>query len=179
MEGAYPIKIPARSMLYIISCAAVLAGFIFLVLIPRQGTIAGLDKDIRDINNRIKVQETFSPIYEGYKKQIELGTQRLLPMPHKEGLLWDRAEGISIIFQEAARNSGLEMISAVPEVDSLADDRGIIGLRLNLRGDFLGLRRFLSELGTMPYLEGVEEISIQSSNKNKEFRLKLLLALKK
>jgi hypothetical protein len=178
MEGLYPIKIPARSMLYIIACAVVLAGFIFLVLAPRQGTIAGLDRDIRDIDNRIKQQEAFSPIYEGYKKQIELGAQRLLPMPHKERLLWDKAEGISIIFQEAARNSGLEMVSAVPEVDSLANDQGILALRLNLKGDFLDLRSFLSELGTMPYLEEIEEIAIQSADKDKEFRLRLLLALK-
>jgi len=71
MEGLYPIKIPARSMLYIIACAVVLAGFIFLVLAPRQGTIAGLDRDIRDIDNRIKQQEAFSPIYKGYKKRSE------------------------------------------------------------------------------------------------------------
>jgi len=179
MEGSYPIKIPVRSILYIIACSVVLTGLIFLVLAPRQETIAELDKDIRNIDNKIKQQEAFSPIYESYKKQIELGTQRLLPLPHKEGLLWDRAEGISMIFQEAARNSGLEMISAVPEVDSLADNQGILALRLNLKGDFLDLRNFLSELGTMPYLEGIEEIAIQSADKDKEFRLKLLLALKR
>jgi len=178
MLGTYPTKIPVRSILYIIACAVVLTGFIYIVLAPRQKTIAELNRDIRDIDNRIKQQEAFFPVYESYKKQIELGSKRILPLPQKEGLLWDKAEGISIIFREAARNSGLEMISAVPEVDSLADDRGILALRLNLKGDFPDLRRFLSELGTMPYVEGIEEIAIQSSNRGKEFRLKLLLALK-
>jgi Tfp pilus assembly protein PilO len=178
MTGSYPFKIPPRSILYIIACVVVLTVFIYLVLAPRQKTIAELDKDITNIDNRIKQQEAFYPVYEGYKKQIELGSKRILPLPHKEGLLWDRAEGISIMFREAAMNSGLEMISAVPEVDSLADNRGILALRLNLKGDFLDLRKFLSELGTMPYLEGIEEIAIQSSARGKEFRLKVLLALK-
>src|SRR4030042_3549599 len=167
MLGSYPFKIPMRSTLYIIACAVVLMGFICLVLAPRQKTIAEMDRDIRDIDSRIKQQETFFPVYESYKKQIELGSKRILPLPHKEGLLWDRAEDISIIFREAARNSGLEMISAVPEVDSLADNKGIIVLRLNLKGGFPDLRRFLSELGTMPYLEGIEEIAIQSQNRGK------------
>jgi hypothetical protein len=66
----------------------------------------------------------------------------------------------------------------MPEVDSLADNTGILALRLNLNGDFLELRSFLSELGTMQYMEGIEEITIRSSGRGKEFRLKLLLALK-
>jgi Tfp pilus assembly protein PilO len=177
MIGSYPFKIPPRSILYIIACAVVLTVFIYLVLAPRQKTIAELDKDITNIDNRIKQQEAFYPVYEGYKKQIELGSKRILPLPQKEGLLWEKAEGISIIFREAARNSGLEMISAVPELGSLAD-MGILALKLNLSGDFLDLRKFLSELGKMPYLEGIEEITIQSSSRGKEFRLKVLLALK-
>jgi hypothetical protein len=46
-----------------------------------------------------------------------------------------------------------------------------------LRGDFINFRKFLINLGGIPYVQQIEEVAIQQKLDSKEFRLKVWVAV--
>ena len=80
-------------------------------------------------------------------------------------------------FSTAARVSGMSMVSAIPNLTALTGDAQFLSVNVVLRGDFLNLRKFLINLGGIPYVKQIEEIAIQQKLDTKEFRLKIWVAV--
>jgi hypothetical protein len=80
-------------------------------------------------------------------------------------------------FSTAARMSGMSMVSAIPTFAALPGEAQFLSVNVVLRGDFINLRKFLINLGGIPYVTQIEEIAIQQKPDTKEFRLKIWVAV--
>ena len=77
----------------------------------------------------------------------------------------------------AARMSGMSLVSAIPNLNALTGDAQVLSVNIVLHGDFINLRKFLINLGGIPYVKQIEEIAIQQKPDTKEFRLKIWVAV--
>ena len=60
---------------------------------------------------------------------------------------------------------------------ALTGDARFISVNLVLKGNFINFRKFLINLGGIPYADHIEEIVIQGKTDAKEYRLKLWVAI--
>ncbi|MBU4287617.1 MAG: hypothetical protein KKI12_05525, partial [Proteobacteria bacterium] len=54
---------------------------------------------------------------------------------------------------------------------------GLLVVNTFVKGSFFDFRKFLVNLGGIPYLEHIEKIDIKRTMEGREFRLKILVAL--
>jgi hypothetical protein len=64
-----------------------------------------------------------------------------------------------------------------PDLDTTAGSSKSISYNAVVRGKFENFRKMLIELAAVPYLERIEEISIQPQSDSMEFRLKIWIAV--
>ena len=82
---------------------------------------------------------------------------------------------ISAVFGDAARSSGMSLVSANPQISAMAGGAQTLPVNVTLQGNFMNFRKFLISIGGIPYVQHIEEIFIQEAPNTREFRLKILL----
>jgi len=53
---------------------------------------------------------------------------------------------------------------------------GMLEISLEMTGDFINLRNMILQFGTLPYLEHIETIRIENTNKKQKVSMKLWIA---
>ena len=177
MEQRQSIKLPGQSIGYLLMCGLGVLAFIAIGLYPSQRSLGALDMEITKVRDNIEEQKVLSPLYKELLEKTQVKGSDVLPSPIKSRLPQDKTEEIPVIFGQIARKCNLEAISITPDVMSLADGSGLLLVNAVMKGNFLDFRKFLIELGGIPYLEHIEEIHIQEAVKGKELRLKIWLVL--
>ena len=71
----------------------------------------------------------------------------------------------------------MTLVSAIPNINALTGDAQLLSVNVVLRGEFAQFRKFLIQLGGLPYVQHIEEIAIQDNPDTKEFRLKVWVAV--
>jgi hypothetical protein len=167
----------SRNVILLLVCGGGILAFILLAILPNHRSLAKLDREIRKISARIAEQEVLSPIFNDLLRKARLPEPAGLPFPKKAKLGPDETDKIALIFQEIARNSNLRLESVVPDVDSIIDGSGYLMVNLTIRGRFFDFRRFLIQLGELPYLEDLGQIKIDAiqGSDELEYRLKIWL----
>jgi hypothetical protein len=77
-----------------------------------------------------------------------------------------------------ADKAGLTMVSLKPDLSTLAGSSTSLLSNVVLKGEFANFRKMLIGLGDVPYLDRIEEISIQQYPDYLEFRMKIWIAIK-
>ena len=177
MEQKQSVKVPGRSVAYLLMCGVGVLAFIAIGLYPSQSHLGALDMEIAKIRCQIEQHKELFPIYKGLLKRSEAKGLTVLPSPVKSTLPPDKTEEIPVILGQLAAKCNLKAISIVPDVLSLADGSGLLLVNALVKGEFFDFRKFLIELGGVPYLKHIEEIHLQKTMGGKECRLKIWLAL--
>jgi len=177
MEQKQSIKLPGQSLAYLLMCGVGVLAFIAIGPYSSRKSLATLDMKITKIRGHIEEQKVLYPLYKELLEKIQVKGSDILPSPIKSKLPRDKTEEISVIFGEIAERCHLEAVSIIPDVMSLADGSGLLLVNAVMKGDFFDFRKFLIELGGVPYLEHIEEIHIREAKGGKELRLKIWLAL--
>jgi len=170
-------KLPGRIIRHFMICLGGILGFILLAIVPSQKSIADLNSTIRKMETQVKAQKILFPVYMNLLKKGQLEDIGDLPFPKKTRLESEEIDNISDLFRKKSEKSNLELMKVVPDIESLASATGLLGVSMNLRGNFYDFRKFLIQVGEIPCVEHLEEVQIQSGEGLKEFRLKLWLAI--
>jgi hypothetical protein len=160
-------------------CVCGILGFLIFAVYPNQKSLASLDMEIKTIEGQIEEQKILFPVYENLLEKGKFKKPGAFPFPQKAKLGRHEIERISLIFGEKAGKNNLSLVDVIPDVESLSEGSEVLTVNLLMKGNLLDLRGFLIHLGEIPYVENIEEIKIQPAEGEKDFRLKVSLALKK
>ncbi len=171
------IHIPQQSVIYVAVCLIGILIFVFAGIVPAGRTLAELDGQIADARYRMEEQKTLVPLLQSLQGQSDRKESQILPLPEKGKLPQTRIDTLPVAFGTAAKMSGMTLVSALPNLNALTGDAQFLSLDAVLRGDFIRFRKFLIQIGGLPYVQHIEEITIQEKTEASEFRLKIWVAL--
>jgi len=169
--------IPRRTVIIHLSWLGSLLLFILAIIVPVQRLVAGLDGRLKDIQYQVDEQKSLQPIYQALKTKGQTTVPSILPTPASGKLSRDLVSVVPSTIGRIVKNTAMESISILPDVNSLANQSRSLLLHTVIRGDFMSFRKFLIGVGELPYLERFEEIEIQKDPDFMEFRMKIWLVL--
>jgi len=167
------IKIPRNSIIYIILCMTGTLIFIFGGIVPAGMKMRKLVTQTTEIKYRIEEQRALAPLYQSLQGKIAQKESEVLPLPAKGKLALAMIDTLPAALRTSAKMSGMSLVSAIPNLNDLTGDAQFLSVSAVLQGDFVNLRKFLINLGGVPYVQHIEEISIQQKPDTKEFSLKI------
>lgn len=171
------INIPRQSMQYIAMCLTGVLIFVFGGILPAGKKLAELDAAIVVKKYEIEEQTALLPLFSSLKVDSRKKESEVLPLPAKDKLSQDKLGTLPVAFITAARMSGMTLVSAAPHLSAMTGDAQFIPVNIVLRGGVINFRKFLIQLGGIPYIQHVEEITIQEKADTREFKLKVWAAV--
>lgn len=177
MENGKSRKLPGKSIRYLAICAFGVLVFVIVGIYPRVQSISKLDAKITNLHYDIETQRILFPVYETLMKKSRIKEPEDLPKPRNERL--DRSKVVMIpdTFRDMALMSKLKPVEVIPELNGMTRGSGFQSVVVRLTGDFLAFRDFLILASGVPYLAHIETIQIKPAGDDREFHLKLWLAL--
>lgn len=175
-EKKLSFDIPHKSKIYIAVGVIVVLLLILGGILPAGKKLMDLDASIVAKKRDFEEQKAFAPIFKSLKADSEK-KEMLLPMPPKAKLSQARIDTIPSTFRTAAKMSGMRLVSATPLLNAINGNSQSIPVDVILRGRVIDFRRFLIQLGGIPYIQQVEEITIQDKAETREFKIKVWAAL--
>ena len=169
------MKMPPRTITYLLICGGVLLA-ISLMIAYNHKTLKDRDFEISTMKAQIDQQKILSPAFRDLLRRLRVKDPVDLPFPKKEKLRQEETETILPVFQEMARKGNLTIKSFVPDVESLVSGSQHMIMDIVVSGDFFDFRKFLIQLGELPYIEYIERFAIRSAEGKKEISLRLWMA---
>lgn len=171
------IGIPQQSIIYIGLCLIGVLIFVLGGILPASRTLAEMETQTAIARYRLEEQKTLTPFYQTLIEREGKKESEVLPLPEKGRLPQAKINTLPLNLSNAARMSGMFLVSATPNLKALVGDAQFMPVSVVLRGNFADFRRFLINLGGLPYVERIEEITIQEKPDEREYRLTLWVAI--
>ncbi|MFC1798547.1 hypothetical protein ACFLZL_01925 [Thermodesulfobacteriota bacterium] len=165
-----------KNILYLTVFGTTLLAIFLFTLFLNFRTLEKLSKKITHSNYQIESQQLFAPLYQNLLLKMQAKKPQGVPFPDEAKLAQEDTGKILSILQDIARANELRVEQLVPDVDSSIDGSKHLMININMLGEFLGLRKFLFELISIPYFEHIEQIKIQSVEGAKEIQLRIWMA---
>lgn len=169
--------IQGKVIRYLAVCGGIVVIFIVAGIIPLSRYNASVSNDIKKLKFQIEEQKNLNSMYAMLTKNLGKKHIRILPNPAKTTLARQEASKFQDVFREIAQKSGLKTVSISPELNTLTASSRFLLHTAIVKGDFVDFRKMLIGLGYLPYLEKIEEISIQQYPDALEFEMKISIAL--
>jgi hypothetical protein len=170
-------NIPKKSLKYLIVCTGIIILFIIAGMIPLWRYNTNVKTDMKTLRDQIEEQKSLKSAYSTLINSMEKKNLRILPNPAKTTLPRQETNKFQDIFREIAVKSGLMTVSITPELSTLADSSNYFLYTAMAKGEFVNFRKMLMSLGSISYLDRIEEIRIQQYPDSMEFRMKIWIAL--
>ena len=78
---------------------------------------------------------------------------------------------------EEAAKAGINILSIIPDVKSMAAGSQSLLYTAILKGEFADFRKLMIGLGSLPYIDRIEEINLEQGSDSMDFELKIWVAL--
>ncbi len=176
-EPKQGINIPQQSVVYIGVCLVGILIFVFGGIIPAERSLKELERRIDNARSQLEGQKTLLPLFQSLQGQSEKKESQVLPLPEKGKLPRARIDTLPATFSAAAKAGGMTLVSALPNLNALTGDAQFLLVDAVLRGNFIHFRKFLVQIGALPYVHHIEEITIQGKEEMEEFRVKIWVAV--
>jgi Tfp pilus assembly protein PilO len=170
-------NIPKQSLIYGVLCFTGILIFLLGGIVPASRSLAELDAQITDAKCKLEEQKALGLLFQTLQGQDVKQESQILPLPEKGKLPQAQIDTIPIALRRAAKISGMTLVSAVPNLSVLTGDAALLSFSAVLQGEFMQFRKFLIQIGGLPYVQHIEEIAIQGKPDMKEFRLKIWVAV--
>lgn len=160
-------------MVYLAIC---LIGILALCLVgiwPNSAAIKYADKEIEQLSQEVKIQELLYPVYRELIKEATQKTPLKLPVPEKSKIPRNDLSLVNKVFQEIARENNVSFNSAVPDASSYLEDTGHLVMNVEYGADFFQMRGLMLRICQLPYLESIEEMTVETAQDKKRVILKL------
>ena len=178
MMKKFNINIHKKSLWYILTYSGIIVLFLLVGIFPLYHYNSNLIDENKKLKNQIEEQKELGPIYLSLLKITNNKDLRVLPHPEKTTILRDEVGKFQDDFRKIAGNAGVMMVSLTPDLNTLAGSPSSLLHNVVLKGEFANFRKVLIGLGSIPYLDRIEEINIQQYPDSMEFRMKIWIALK-
>jgi len=176
-EKKIGFNIPRQSIFYIMMCLTGVLIFVLGGILPASKKLAELDAAIVVRKYDIEEQTALAPFFKSLKVDSEKKESEILPLPPNGKLSQDKLDTLPIAFSTAAKMSGMTMVSAIPNLNAMIGDAQFIPIHVVLRGGVIDFRKFLIQIGGIPYVQHIEEITIQEKSDTREFKMKIWAAI--
>jgi hypothetical protein len=174
----FNINIQQDSFWYIVTYS----GIIFLLVLVGIFPLYHYNSNLMDVNkklkNQIEEQKVLGPIYGNLLKIVKNKDVRVLPNLEKKAIPRGEAGKFQDDIRMIARKASLITVSLTPDLSAAAGSSASLLHNVVLKGEFANFRKMLIGLGSLPYLDRIEEISIQQNPDSMELRMKIWIALK-
>ncbi len=177
MADLKTMNLPKQSLTYIGVGVIVILLIILAGIVPAGKSLANLDTRTAEVQQQIEEQKLLMPLYQTLMERAGKEEPKFLPMPAKASLPNTKISTIPAMFGDAARASGMSLVSASPQLTAISGGAQMLPVNVVLQGNFLNFRKFLIAIGGIPYVQHIDEISIQEAPNAREFRMKILLAV--
>ncbi len=166
----FNLNIPEKSLWYLFVCAGIIVLIGLLTIFPMHKINAHKSNELNKLENQLAAQKDLGPIYVMLTKTTENKKELTLPNPPQKAISREEATKFPDIFKEMAEKSGLRMLSITPDLTKLSAGQSSLVYNVLVRGDFVNFRKLLIELGDIPYLEKIEEVSVKQLSDSMELQ---------
>ncbi len=176
-EKKFNTQIPRQSVTYMALC---LIGLLILILggiVPASRTIRGLDNQITALQQQTEERKMLAPLYISLQKQSEKKEPEALPLPAPVRLSPSRINTLPQVFRLAASASGMSLVSVAPDLSALGGGTQFIPVIVKVKGNTPAFRKFLIQIGGLPFVHHIEEVAVEVGPDSRDCRLKILIAI--
>lgn len=165
--------IPKKSISYLVICAGIIVLIGLLGIFPLYRYNARLNDNIKQINQQIQEQNDLRPQYLTLVKNMEKKESLLLSLPKRTNISRAQTGKFQEEFRAMAAKAGIMTVSLTPDLTTFTSDSQYMLNNAVVKGEFLNFRKLLIEMGSVPYLDSIEEIRIQPYPDSIEYRMKI------
>ena len=171
-------NINQKSLVFMIGYSLIIMAVILLGILPLYFKTSNQMKENGKLKAQIQEQKELAPVYANVLNAGKEKNLFVLPHPEKTALPRSDSGKFQTDFQILAQKSGLKVVSLTPDINTSASPSTSFLHYAILNGEWNDLRKVLIELGSLPYLDKIEEISMQQGTGSMEFKMKIWIALK-
>ena len=172
-----PMKyLPTRNTFLILTFGGGMLLFVVLAIFPNYISYNNVVHDIGILKDKIEEQKILSPIFEDLSDKAQFQNPGSLPFPPPEKLSSDDTEKITPIIRQIVDANDFYLEDIDTDIESLLTESGIIKMMVQMTGKFLNLRELLLDLGSLPYLEHIEVIQIDSFEEKTKINLTIWIS---
>ena len=171
-------KTPQGSLLLLPAVAAlILVVLICFGVLPSAREIDNTRTAIARLQADLRQQDALRPVIQSLQERRVQALPEGVHVHAREPLKIDDLAALPEVFEALARKSGVELISATPQVRSLQDGREMLRVDTRMRGEFLTFNALLNRLNEMRFIETIENLAIDVTELGHEMRLSVWLAI--
>lgn len=168
--------LPTRNIMVIILFGAGVLFFLLLSIFPNYIAYSNIENEIDTLKNQIEEQKILSPIFTALSDKTRFKEPENLPFPTKEKLPKEETLNLSGIIQNIILSNDFKINSILTDVSGLIDGSGLLKMNIDISGAFMNLRDLILQLGSLPYLDHIENIRVDNTNDRQRILLKLWIA---
>ena len=173
----FNLNVNQKSFVFLIGYSIVILAVILLGLLPLYFKTSNQIQENDKLKAQIQEQKELAPVYASVLNAGKEKNLFVLPNPVKTPLPRADSGKFEADFRTLAQKSGLKVVSLTPDVNTSASPSTSFLNYAILSGEWNDLRKLLIELGSLPYLDKIEEISMQQGTGSMEFKMKVWIAL--
>ncbi len=161
-----------RTILFGGLCLVTVLAGTFGLLYPQYQTAIAQNERLELLGLQIREQQALAPLFTELARRAQNKTPRELQTPPLEKLKRQATGDIAAVCRDIASSCDVALKNVRPEIGAT----NTMMLEVVFRGDFFHFRDLLLRLGNLPYLHGIEKISVASIQGGREIKLKLKIA---
>jgi hypothetical protein len=173
-------SIPEKSVWSLLIYAGIIIIISLIGVFPLYRYNSNTNNNIKKLEHQIKEHAALTPQYLTLVKSLEKkDAPPALPLPKRTKIPREQAGKFQEEFRAIADKSGIMTVSITSDMANLTGDSQYLLHNAVVKGEFVNLRRLLINLGSIPYLDRIEEISIAQYPDTMEYKIKLWIELGK
>ena len=172
------ISVPRECMSNLLSSLAAVIVFACAAIIPAYLSRVDLEQKISDARYRLDQHKTLLPLYESLKKAPRADFPALAA-PVKTALKKADVGSALTAVRDIAGKSEIAVSYINLDLSDASAHTQSLALDVSLTGSFENFRTVLANIGALPYVENLENISIhrKPNGQTLDFKMKIILAV--
>lgn len=158
-------------------CLLCMAVVLAVGILPRAAELRSCDRAVRALQAAVHEQATLQPVLAELRLRAARTRVTTLTVPPRSRLKGDQMPGLTALFAGMARDTGLELVYAVPEAKSLSKGSQRVLVNVLVQGPVAQFRAFLQALVATPCLDHVDRVTLRRGSPNEELRLQVWFAI--
>jgi Tfp pilus assembly protein PilO len=172
------ISVPGECMSNLLVSLTAVIVFVCAAIIPAYLSRADLKQKISNARDLLEQHQTLLPLYSSLKKTPEAGFPALAA-PLKTALKKADVDSALKAVRDLAGKSALAVSYISPDLRDASAHTQSLAVDVSLKGSFENFRTMLAHIVALPYVENLENLSIQREPNGQalDFKIKIVLAL--
>jgi len=171
-----PINVHRSNLLYLGVCMLGIFAFFVVGIYPNLNALKEMDEEITSLSQKVETQELLYPVYLKLLAEITHRIPTKLPIPNSHKISHNDLSLVNETFLTMTSETKARFISAIPDASNYLEDMGFLSINVTFAGDFFELRKILLSMCRLPYLESIDEVRMETFNKEKRIIFKIKVA---